>query len=93
MGKQAIRRKQTAIPANEVLLLKLKGLIDSARRSVMRQVDNTMTLTYFLVGRYIVEDEQEGRERAAYAEETVNYWHRSFAVSSVKDFQPETWPP
>ncbi len=32
-----------------------------------------MTLTYFLIGRYIVEDEQQGTAMAGYATETLKY--------------------
>ena len=42
------------------------GLIDTARRSAARSVNAVMTAAYWLVGRYIVEFEQAGDERAEY---------------------------
>ncbi len=65
------RKNKICKSENQALLQKLKGLIENARRHVIRQIDNTMTVTYFLVGRYIVEDEQQGKERAEYAAETL----------------------
>ena len=41
-------------------------IIEQARKFVGRTADLTMCVTYFEVGRMIVEREQEGKERAAY---------------------------
>ena len=41
-------------------------LIDTARHSTAHSVNAVMTAAYWLVGRYIVEFEQEGDERAEY---------------------------
>ncbi|MEP6677259.1 MAG: PDDEXK nuclease domain-containing protein [Ferruginibacter sp.] len=53
------------------LFQSIEALIRQARQQVVRNVNTTMLLTYFEIGRLIVEDEQEGKERAAYAEETL----------------------
>ncbi|MDD3744209.1 MAG: PDDEXK nuclease domain-containing protein [Lentimicrobiaceae bacterium] len=55
------------------LLGKIRGLIEGARNSVSRHIDRTICNTYFLIGRYIVEDEQHGQERAGYADEVLKY--------------------
>lgn len=55
------------------LLTKIIGLIENAQSSVSRYVDRAMCTTYFLIGRYIVEAEQYGQERAVYADETLKY--------------------
>jgi len=41
-------------------------LLQSARQQVLRTVNKTMVLTYFEIGRKIVEEEQNGKERADY---------------------------
>ena len=41
-------------------------LIEQARKTVVASVNLTMVLTYFEIGKMIVEDEQQGKERAAY---------------------------
>ena len=44
----------------------VSGIIDVARRSAARSVNAVMTAAYWLIGRHIVEFEQEGAERAEY---------------------------
>ena len=46
-------------------------IIDAARRSAARSVNAVMTAAYWLIGRHIVEFEQEGKKRADYGEETI----------------------
>src|SRR5690554_3363931 len=41
-------------------------LLQSARSNVVRTINQTMVLTYFEIGRMIVEEEQEGKDRAVY---------------------------
>ena len=45
---------------------KVAELIEIARKKVATTVNLTMVHTYFEIGRMIVEDEQQGKERAAY---------------------------
>lgn len=82
----AQKRGSKAGKPKKELLLKLKELIENARSSVVRQIDHTMTLTYFLVGRYIVEDEQQGKERAEYAAETLKLISRELSKDYGKGF-------
>ncbi len=53
------------------LLASIRALIQTARQKVVKEVNQTMVLTYFEIGRRIVENEQEGNERAGYAQETL----------------------
>lgn len=53
------------------LFQSIKNLVDNARNSIVRNVNSAMILTYFEIGRMIVEDEQNGKERADYAKETL----------------------
>ncbi|GGK71752.1 YhcG family protein [Rufibacter glacialis] len=48
------------------LFEKVALLISDARRKVVATVNLTMVHTYFEIGRMIVEEEQQGKERAAY---------------------------
>lgn len=57
---------------NENLLYKdIKQLIDNAKSYVVQNVNTTLVLTNFHIGRMIVENEQHGSERAKYAEKTL----------------------
>ena len=51
---------------NTDLLKKAIELLHSARQQVVRQVNLTMVQTYFEIGRMIVEEEQQGKDRAEY---------------------------
>ncbi len=46
-------------------------LLQSARQSVVSTVNQTMVFTYFEIGRMIVEEEQEGQERAGYGKQLL----------------------
>jgi predicted nuclease of restriction endonuclease-like (RecB) superfamily len=78
-------------------------VIDAARRSAARSVNCVMTAAYWLVGRRIVESEQQGERRAAYGEALLERlsadlgkrYGRGFGVvnlSQMKRFYL-LWPP
>lgn len=47
------------------------NLLSEARKSIIRNVNQTMVYTYFEIGRMIVEDEQHGKNRAEYGKQTL----------------------
>ena len=53
------------------LFQSIKTLIQQAQQHIVRNVNTTMLITYFEIGRMIVEDEQSGSERAEYAKQTL----------------------
>jgi predicted nuclease of restriction endonuclease-like (RecB) superfamily len=55
----------------EAVLADLTDLLESARRAAARSVNTVMTVTYWKVGRRIVEHEQRGQKRAAYGERLI----------------------
>ncbi len=46
-------------------------LLHSARQQVVRTVNQTMVLTYYEIGKRIVEEEQQGKERAEYGKQLL----------------------
>lgn len=52
-------------------LADVSALLSAARSASARSVNSLMTTTYFLIGRRIVEDEQQGEVRADYGEQLV----------------------
>lgn len=52
--------------ANTKIYDKIATLIEQARRQVATTVNTTMVYTYFEIGRYIVEEQQQGNKRADY---------------------------
>lgn len=55
------------------LLQQITALIEAGRQHAAREVNSTITLTYFLVGKYIVEDQQQGEHTSAYAAQTLKF--------------------
>lgn len=51
---------------NRVIFQQVVELLQNARQQVLRTVNSTMTYTYFEIGRMIVEEEQNGKDRAEY---------------------------
>ncbi len=51
---------------NHNFLTQIVNLLQSARQQILRTVNKTMVITYFEIGRMIVEEEQNGKERADY---------------------------
>ena len=54
------------------LVERIGHLLTSARQNVATAVNTAMVYTYFEIGRYIVEDEQGGKERAEYGRGVLN---------------------
>ena len=55
----------------EPVFRQVAGIIDAARRSATRSVNAVMTAAYWLIGRYIVEFEQSGEDRAEYGTKLI----------------------
>lgn len=58
-------------PSNTKLFSQIVDLLQSARNKVIRTVNQTMVITYFEIGRMIVEEEQDGKERADYGKQIL----------------------
>lgn len=54
------------IVENRKLVNEIKSLINEARKHVVHSVNTAMVITYWEIGRRIVEEEQNGSERAEY---------------------------
>ena len=50
----------------DTLFERISALIDLAHKRVKTAIDTTMVYTYYGIGHYIVEDEQQGEQRAQY---------------------------
>ena len=53
------------------ILVDIRNLLQSARTNVLKQVNNIMVVTYFKIGKRIVEEEQKGKQRAGYGEKLI----------------------
>ncbi len=57
--------------SNNKLYPGIKQLIEEARSLVAQNVNTTLVFTNFYIGKMIVENEQQGKQRAAYARRTL----------------------
>ena len=79
----------------DAMLNRVVSLIDDARRISARTVNALMTATYWLIGRHIVEFEQQGKQRAEYGEEVLQRlahdlttkFGRGFSYPNVNKFR------
>jgi predicted nuclease of restriction endonuclease-like (RecB) superfamily len=70
-------------------------LLQTARENVVHAVNQTMVLTYFEIGRLIVEEEQNGSMRAEYGKQILkelskvltNEFGRGFSVTNLKQMR------
>ncbi|MDC8102947.1 hypothetical protein MTQ00_00195 [Chryseobacterium sp. B21-037] len=46
------------------LFISIKQLIENAKSSIVRNINTAMLLTYFEIGKVIIENEQDGKDRA-----------------------------
>ena len=80
---------------NTDLLKKAIELLHSARQQVVRQVNLTMVQTYFEIGRMIVEEEQQGKDRAEYgkgllkglSESLTNEFGIGFSIRNIEQMR------
>jgi predicted nuclease of restriction endonuclease-like (RecB) superfamily len=63
--------KHVALAGYDSLLADVARVVEEARRTAARSVNAVMTTTYWLVGRRIVEQEQQGSPRAGYGEQLL----------------------
>ena len=76
---------------NKELFQQVVVLLQNAQQQVLRTVNSTMTYTYFEIGRMIVEEEQNGKERAEYgkqilkglSQQLTNEFGKGFSVESL----------
>ncbi len=76
--------------ANEILdkdfHLKIVELLKKARQKVVQAVNHTMVITYYEIGRMIVEEQQNGKDRAEYGKELINELSKTLTKEFGKGF-------
>lgn len=74
------------VTENSNLYSKIADLLQAARQNVVRAVNQTMIYTYFEIGRMIVEDEQQGKERAEYGKQVLKELSAKLTAEFGKGF-------
>ena len=80
------KTKPLATTNDQHLFNRVAELIELARKKVVTAVNLTMVMTYFEIGRAIIEDEQGGLERAAYGRRLLKDLSKRLAEKFGKGF-------
>lgn len=73
----------------------IKNILEQARAKAVRAVNFTMVVAYWEIGKRIVEEEQQGKERAAYGESVLKVlskmlradFGKGFSVDNLENFR------
>ena len=68
------------------LFLSVKEIINQSRERVFRVANSTLLLTYWQIGQLIVEDEQQGKERAEYGKFVLKNLSKKLTFEFGKGF-------
>ncbi len=80
---------------NETFLANVTGILERARQNAKAAIDLSMVYAYFEIGRLIVEEEQNGGQRAAYGKYVIPelskyltaHIGRGFSVTNLKQMR------
>lgn len=84
MGNNDITEHQTIIEGQ--FIDGIRELLETARNNVVKQVNTTMLMTYFEIGRRIVEQEQKGENQAGYGQYLLVHLSESLSGRFGKGF-------
>lgn len=76
-------------PENDKLYSQISAILSESRKFVVNTVNTAMVKTYFEIGRLIVENEQNGKNRAEYGKETLKNLSERLSKDFGKGFSVE----
>lgn len=68
------------------IIEQIKSLLESARQKVAAEVNSTLIMTYWQIGKIIVEDEQKHESRAEYGKQTLKTLSKALSEEYGKGF-------
>lgn len=86
--------KNEIIETNQSLYMLIEEsieLIQYARQITAKQVNLVQLMTYYSLGKWIVEEQQEGEERAKYGKQVLKTLSESLTKEFGRDFLRRTW--
>jgi hypothetical protein len=96
-ARDNIVSKSSKTLPNEIpnLVQDIKSLLHRARHAVYQTINSTMTLTYWEIGRRIVQEEQTGKVRAKYGQGLINNlsleltaeFGKGFSIDNIKNMR------
>lgn len=90
-----MRKEPANIGGGDRLAEQIAALIEKAKQHIVTAVNSTMVVTYYEIGRMIVEHEQKGEQRAAYgkgvlkelSKRLTNRFGRGFSVDNLENMR------
>lgn len=65
---------------------KAVSILESARKKLVKSVNRVMVFAYYEIGKLIVEEEQEGKQRAEYSKRTIEILSEKLIVEYGRGF-------
>jgi hypothetical protein len=89
------KEKELISPRGDSLFQRVASILEQARGRVLRSVNANMVLAYWLIGREIVQELQDGEERAGYGKEVIEKlssqltkrYGKGFSTTNLWDFR------
>jgi predicted nuclease of restriction endonuclease-like (RecB) superfamily len=87
MNKSNLYSKKGDLPTQYTALKQVIGsLLEAGRQQVSKQINTILVQTYWHIGRYIVEFEQNGEDRAKYGNKLIDMLSKDLTVEYGKGF-------
>ncbi len=94
-GEEYKIRRKLKLSSKESYIIEIKAILSQARQNAYRAINSAMVHAYWLIGKRIVEEEQDGKERATYGEEILktlskelsNEFGKGFSLTNIKNFK------
>jgi len=84
-NKPLIKGDEMTLPSKN-LFNNIKALLNESRKQIVTSINITIVSTYFHIGRLIVEDEQDGKEKAVYGKKVLKKLSRELSQAFGKGF-------
>ncbi len=81
-----VKAGQKNLAEDSRLFERVREILNQARSNVARSVNTEMVRAYLLIGQEIVEDEQQGEERAGYGEQIIQSLSARLKAEGLKGF-------
>lgn len=85
-GKRTEMDKPSTINKYDVLIEQIKTAINSGQFRAAQYINHELVNTYWLIGKYIIEFEQEGKEKAKYGSRLLENLSRDLTIQLGKGF-------
>jgi hypothetical protein len=80
---------------SETYIAEIKTILAQARKKAYQAINTAMVEAYWFIGKRIVEEEQNGKERAEYGNEIMkklsveltNEFGKGFSLTNIKNFK------